>query len=125
MISLIGEIGFPEIGGATGILAATVYALRELGTWLNARKTAEIQEDQQSVSAVSAAVADAATANSVLLRSYEALHTENDRMSQVIVRLNEQLAEKDKKILEAQREIERLAQQLATLYERLENMKSS
>lgn len=125
MISLIAEIGLPEVGGATGILAATIYALREFGTWLNNRKTAELQEDQQSTAAVSAAVADAATANSVLLRSYEALHTENDRMSQVIVRLNEQLAEKDKKILEAQREIERLAQQLATLYERLENMKSS
>lgn len=125
MISLIGEIGFPEIGGATGILAAAIYALREFGTWLNARKTAELQEDQQSVSAVSAAVADAATANSVLLRSYEALHTENDRMTQMIARLNEQLIEKDRRILEAQREIERLAQQLATLYERLENMKSS
>lgn len=125
MISLIGEIGFPEIGGATGIAAAALYALRELGTWLNNRKTTEIQEEQQSTAAVSAAVADAATANSVLLRSYEALHSENDRMSRVIIGLNEQLAEKDKKILEAQREIERLAQQLATLYERLESMKSS
>jgi uncharacterized coiled-coil protein SlyX len=125
MISLVSEIGFPEIGGATGILAATIYALRELGSWLNGRKTAELQEEQHGVAATSAAVADAATANSVLLRSYEALHTENDRMTKVISGLNEQLLEKDRRILEAQREIEHLAHQLTTLYERLENMKSS
>lgn len=125
MIPLIGDIGFPEVGGATGILAACIYALRELGTWINSRKTAELQEEQHGVAAVSAAVADAATANSVLLRSYEALHAENDRMSKVISGLNDQLVEKDRRILEAQQEIERLAQQLATLYERLENMKSN
>lgn len=125
MISLIGDIGFPEIGGATGILAACVYALRELGSWINNRKTAELQEEQHGVAAVSAAVADAATANSVLLRSYETLHTENERMADVIKRMDAQLVEKDRKIQEAQREIEHLANQLATLYERLENMKSS
>jgi predicted RNase H-like nuclease (RuvC/YqgF family) len=125
MISLITEIGFPEIGGATGILAAVAYGLREFGSWLNNRKTAELAEDQQNVSAASAAVADAATANSVLLRSYEALHTENERMAAVIKRMDQQLLEKDLKIREAQQEIERLADQLATLYERLENMKSS
>lgn len=125
MISLISEIGFPEIGGGAGILAACIYALRELiGAW-NSHKTQELAEDQQATASVSAAVADAATANSVLLRSYEALHAENERMSKVIIGLNDTITEKDKKILEAQREIERLAQQLTTLYERLENMKSS
>lgn len=125
MISLISEIGFPEIGGATGILAACIYALRELGSYLSNRKNVELQEEQHGVAATSAAVADAATANSVLLRSYEALHTENDRMTKVIASLNDQLVEKDRRILEAQREIERLAEQLTTLYQRLENMKSS
>jgi uncharacterized coiled-coil protein SlyX len=43
----------------------------------------------------------------------------------VIKRMDQQLLEKDLKIREAQQEIERLADQLATLYERLENMKSS
>lgn len=125
MIPLISDIGFPQVGGAAGFLAACLYALREFLTWLNNRKTQELAEDQQDVAKVSAAVADAATANSVLLRSYEALHTENDRMSKVIISLNEQLTEKDRRILEAQHEIERLALQLTTLYERLENMKSS
>lgn len=124
MITLI-TIGFQEIGGATGLAAGAAWALQQLLGWLDKRRTAEITEDQQQVSATSSAVADAATVNAVMLRNLEAVQREVERVHGVNADLLDQLAQKDAKILAAQHEIERLMNELATLYQRLEGMKSS
>ena len=118
-------IGFQEIGGATGLAAGAAWAIQQLLQWLDKRRTAELTEDQIQVTATSAAVADAATVNAVMLRNLEAMQHEVERLHGVNGSLVDQLAEKDAKILSAQREIERLMNELATLYQRLEGMKSS
>jgi chromosome segregation ATPase len=122
MMPLIGEIGFPELGGSVGILAAVVYAIRELRTWLHERKTVEIAEDSQHVSATSAAVADAATTNSILLRSYEALLADNQRKDIKIDHLETRNSEKDNKIENLQKEVRSLRAQVHILLQRLDGV---
>lgn len=124
MITLV-TIGIQEIGGGAGLLAGGAWALQQILQWLDKRRTAELTEDQQTVTATSSAVADAATVNAVMLRNLEAMQHEVERMHNVNGSLLTQLAEKDAKIEAAQREIERLMKELTTLYQRLEGMKSS
>lgn len=123
MIAL-ASLGLPELGGGAGILAAVVYTSQQLVAYLNNRKTAELTEETQHVAAVSAAVADAATSNSILLRTNEALHHEVGRVNAINMSLNETIREKDRRIEEMQDEITSLVQKLGTLYERLDEMKS-
>jgi peptidoglycan hydrolase CwlO-like protein len=123
MIAL-ASIGLPEVGGATGILAACVYAMQQLFAYLSNRRTSELTEEGQKTTAMSSAVADAATANAVILRVNEALHHEVDRMSTVVATLNERIEEKDRRIEEMQGEIERLVKELTNLYNRLDDLKS-
>jgi hypothetical protein len=118
------EIGFPEVGGATGILVACLYATQQLVTFLNNRRTSEITEEGQHVTAMSSAVADAATANAVILRVNEALHAEVDRLGGVNLDLRKQITEKDRIITETQAEVERLMGKMAELYATLEDLKS-
>jgi hypothetical protein len=123
MIAL-ATIGLPEVGGATGILAACIYAGQQLLSFLSSRRTAELTEEGQHVTAMSSAVADAATANAVILRVNEALHAEVDRMTGVNLDLRKQITEKDRIITETQAEVERLMGKMAELYRTLEDLKS-
>jgi hypothetical protein len=122
MPPLVGEIGFPELGGSVGILAAVVYAIRELRTWLHERKTAEIAEDSQHITATSAAVADAATTNAILLRSYETLLADNQRKDIKIDTLESRNSEKDNKIEELQKTVRELRGQVHVLLQRLDGV---
>lgn len=122
MIPLEAVVGFPELGGSIGILAASVYGVRELNTWYSSRKNHEIAEDSQSVTATSAAVADAATANSVLLRSYEALLAENQRKDTKIETLENRNSEKDAKIEALQVQVRDLRAQVHMLLTRLDGV---
>jgi hypothetical protein len=117
-------IDFPTIGGASGILVAIGWSVREIITWLGRRKDQEITVAGQNVSAVSAAVNDAATVNAVMLRNVEALQVENQRLHGVNITLNERIIEKDKTISQMQDQIRDLMGELDTLYSRLEELKS-
>lgn len=123
MIALAG-IGLPEVGGGAGILAACVYAGQQLLSYLSSRRTAEITEEGQKATTMSSAVADAATANAVILRVNEALHSEVDRLGSVNLDLRKQITEKDRIITETQAEVERLMGKMAELYATLEDLKS-
>lgn len=122
MIPIITEFGFPELGGSAGIIAATIYTGRELNAWYSSRKNHEIAEDSQQTAATSAAVADAATANSVLLRSYETLLAENERKDTKIETLENRNAEKDNKIEGLQQQVRELRSQVHALLQRLDGV---
>lgn len=122
MIPFEAAIGFPELGGSVGIIAAAVYAGREVNTWYSHRKDHEIAEDGQHTAATSAAVADAATANAVLLRSYEKLLEENTRKDAKIESLENRNAEKDTKIEALQQQVRELRAQVHVLLQRLDGV---
>jgi septal ring factor EnvC (AmiA/AmiB activator) len=115
-------VDFPTIGGATGVLAAFGWALRELLGWLDRRKTAELTEESQHTVATSAAVADAATVNAVMLENIKALHTEIARLTTDKTDLQNRNAEKDAKIEVLQREVRDLRGQVQLLLQRLDGV---
>jgi uncharacterized coiled-coil protein SlyX len=117
-------IGLPEVGGSAGILMASAYAIQQLVAYLNSKKTSEITEKGVTASTISSAVADAATANAVILRVNESLHLEVERLSQANTGLRQVITEKDRIITETQAEVERLMGKMAELYATLEELKS-
>lgn len=121
---ILAALGLPELGGGAGIGVATLYGLQQLAAYLNNRKTNEITEEGVHASTISSAVADAATANAVILRVNESLHLEVDRLGGVNASLRQQITEKDRIITETQAEVERLMGKMAELYATLEELKS-
>lgn len=117
-------LDFPTVGGASGILVALGWVAREIIQWTSRRKDQQITATGQSVSAVSAAVTDAATANTVLLETTKAVHTENVRLNGVIIMQAAQLTEKDRRINELQAEISTLMEKLGSVYDQLDELKS-
>lgn len=122
MIPYVIEIGFPELGGGVGIVAASIYAAREFNTWYSARKSSDLAEDKQEVEKTSAAVTDAATANSILLRLNETLKAEGERKDKRIEHLESRNAEKDAKIEELQGTVRELRAQVHILLQRLDGV---
>lgn len=122
MIPFVTEIGFPELGGGAGIAAVVIYAGREFNAWYSSKKNHEIAEDGSQTTATSAAVADAATANAVLLRSYERLLAENERKDTKIEHLETRNAEKDTKIEVLQNTVRELRAQVHVLLQRLDGV---
>jgi predicted DNA-binding protein YlxM (UPF0122 family) len=117
-------IDFPTVGGASGILVAIGWSVREMIQWLNRRKDLELAEVGQHVTATSSAVNDAATVNAVMLRNIEALQAENQRVHSINTSLVQTITEKDRTISEMQNQIQKLMGELDTLYGRLEELKS-
>jgi chromosome segregation ATPase len=127
IISLIPLIAvdLPTIGGTGGLLAVIGIAIRETYGWLKNRKTLELTEKAHDVTAASASVADQATTASVMLDALTALQTENRRLQDLNQGLQNVISEKDTKIVGLQAEIERMMQRLGSLYETLEELRSS
>jgi peptidoglycan hydrolase CwlO-like protein len=121
---ILSALGLPELGGGAGIGVAALYGLQQLVAYLNGRKTNEITEEGVHASTISSAVADAATANAVILRVNESLHLEVERLGGVNNSLRQQITEKDRIITETQAEVERLMGKMAELYATLEELKS-
>jgi len=123
MITLL-TLDFPTVGGASGIIVAIGWSVREFIQWLGRRRDQELTEAGQAVSAVSSAVNDAATVNAVMLRNIEALQQENQRVHSINTSLIQTITEKDRTISGMQEQIRTLMGELDTLYSRLEELKS-
>lgn len=124
MITLV-TVSLGDIGGISGIAAAIAWSATQFFSWYSKRKDVELKEADQDVSHVSAAVTDAATVNSVMLDTLKNLQSEINRLHTLNAALNTQLSEKDAKIIQMQKEIERLVMELTKLYDRLEDLRSS
>ena len=95
-------------GGVAGLVVSVVYVGRLALDWLKDKRTAPI-------TAASAHVGDAATANAVLVKSLEALQAENGRLVSRVQYLEAEDARKDSKISELEARLSGIAAELAAL----------
>jgi hypothetical protein len=124
VISLV-SFSLGDVGGVSGIAAAMAWGTTQLVSWLNKKKDVELKEDDQEAKHVSAAVTDSATVNSVMLDSMKEMRIEIKRLHDLNAALSLQNQAKDEKIIQMQKEIERLVGELTKLYDRLEDLRSS
>lgn len=124
MISLV-TVSLGDVGGISGIAAALAWSATQFFSWYGKRKDVELKEGDQDIHQISAAVTDAATVNSVMLDTLKNLQGEITRLHALNSALNTQLSEKDAKIIQMQKEIERLVMELTKLYDRLEDLRSN
>lgn len=117
----------PEIltllsGGGGG--AVIIYVIRSLYLALRDRWQHQLDEKKLDVTERSASISDAATANTLLLATIDAMHKENDRLSTHNTSLQAENAQKNLHIEQLQGEITKMQEHLTRLYDQLEVAKT-
>lgn len=110
------------LGGGGGV-AVAIYVIGTLYKALQDRWTNRQQDRQLDVSERSASISDAATANTLLLATIDAMHKENDRLTRTNLGLEQQLIQKNEHIETLQAEITTMQKNLTRMYDQLEAAK--
>lgn len=104
-------------GGIAGLILSITYVGRLALDWAKERKTGSVSEK-------SASVTDAATANTVILKSLEAVVAENGRMQRKIKHLEDESAEKDFKIKDLESRLAGALSQIKDIADELAQLKT-
>lgn len=97
------------VGTGGGGLVLVLYACGRLVLeWLQERRSGEITSKTASVT-------DAATANTIILKSLEALQDENTRLQGKVKHLEDEAEKKDAKIADLETRLNAIAVELAAL----------
>lgn len=112
------------LGGGGGAVVA-VYVLQSLYKALQDRYQNKLSEKNVSIVERTASMSDAATANTLLLATIDAMHKENERLSGHNTLLQAENAQKNKHIEQLQAEITQMQNHLTKLYDQLEAAKTS
>jgi chromosome segregation ATPase len=95
-------------GGVAGLIVAVAYGLRLVLDW-------RAKRGDEHRAHTAGAIADAATANATLVQTVETLQRENSRMARKIKHLEDEAAEKDRKIEDLTSRVNEIAAELAAL----------
>ncbi len=95
-------------GGTGGAIVALAYIAKL--AWEGRREHRQEKREE-----VGGAVVDAATANATLVRTIETLQAENGRMAKKIRHLEDEAADKDRKIEDLTQRVNAIAAELAAL----------
>jgi peptidoglycan hydrolase CwlO-like protein len=109
-------------GGGGG--AVLIFVAKSFYQALSDRWNHQIEEKKTDITDRSASISDAATANTLLLATIDAMHKENDRLSMHNSSLQEENAQKNRHIEQLQAEITQMQAHLSRLYDQLEVAKT-
>lgn len=99
-------------GGITGVLGALAYSAKLALDWYRTHKDEPRIENAAQVS-------DAATANAVLSQTLHDLHAENQRLTDRVKALEDELAEKERKLDELEIKVRALSNELGQVTDEL------